>query len=57
MLTGVCLHAKGERSWFVDRSEVHVGAVSDEQIERLRDVALKCPVHRSLEKAVEVKLV
>lgn len=34
VLTGVCLHAKGERSWFVDRSEVHVGAVSAEQIER-----------------------
>lgn len=31
--------------------------LTDEQIERLRDVALKCPVHRSLEKAVEVKLV
>lgn len=30
--------------------------LTDEQIERLRDVALKCPVHRSLEKAVEVKL-
>lgn len=31
--------------------------LSDEQIDRLRDVALKCPVHRSLEKAVEVELV
>jgi len=30
--------------------------LTDEQIERLRDVALKCPVHRSLEKAVEVEL-
>lgn len=31
--------------------------LSAEQIERLRDVALKCPVHRSLEKALEVELV
>lgn len=31
--------------------------LTEEQIERLRDVALKCPVHRSLERAVEVELV
>ena len=30
--------------------------LTDEHIERLRDIALKCPVHRSLEKAVEVHL-
>ncbi len=30
--------------------------LSEDQIERLRDVALKCPVHRSLEKAIEVHL-
>jgi putative redox protein len=30
--------------------------LSKDQIERLRDVALKCPVHRSLEKAIEVHL-
>ena len=31
-------------------------ALTDEQIGRLRDIALKCPVHRLLEKAVEVEL-
>ncbi|XHC26687.1 Maf family protein [Phycisphaerales bacterium ac7] len=34
VLTGVCLHARGERTWFVDRSEVRVGAVSPDRIER-----------------------
>ena len=34
VLTGVCVHAHGERIWFVDRSEVTVGEVTAEQIER-----------------------
>ncbi|MFG0291534.1 MAG: Maf family protein [Phycisphaerales bacterium JB065] len=33
VLTGVCLIGEGERVWFVDRSLVRVGEVSDEQIE------------------------
>jgi len=30
--------------------------LTEKQVGRLREVALKCPVHRSLEKAVEVEL-
>ncbi|MFI4854701.1 MAG: OsmC family protein [Phycisphaerales bacterium JB065] len=30
--------------------------LTEEQITRLREIALKCPVHRSLEKAIEVEL-
>ncbi len=37
VLSGVCLIGEGERVWFVDRSTVRVGSVSDAQIEDYLD--------------------
>lgn len=39
----------------IEKSMELIGALDDSQITRLKDIAGRCPVHRTLEKSVKIR--
>lgn len=49
-----CIEGVSKKVDRIEKSVVFTGPLDDEQLERLRDISTKCPVHRTLTQSVQI---